>query len=83
MSLQLFPNPSCGTFYAYFELQNNTKVELLLYGASGRIVERINPLEYSAGSQMVQFDDLIPGVYLLRIVSDGFIGSSKIVVIDG
>lgn|GEM_PF-6027944 len=83
MILQLFPNPSYGTIYAYFEFPDNTQVEFLLYGAGGRIVEHIDPLEYSTGSQMVLFDDLVPGVYLLRIITDGFIGSSKIVVIDG
>jgi hypothetical protein len=83
MMLKLFPNPSYGTIYAYFEFSDNTVIEFLLYGTGGRIVKRVAPIEYSAGAQMVLFDDLVPGVYLLRIITDGFIGSSKIVVING
>jgi len=81
--LQLFPNPSYGIIYACFEYPDNTVVEFLLYGTGGRIVKRVAPTAYSTGAQMVLFDDLAPGVYLLRIVTDGFIGSNKIVVIDG
>jgi len=64
-----FPNPFNPAFIVPFEIYKSTKVDIRLYGVSGKLHKIVTEQEYSPGEYriMVNCDDLSSGVYLLKV----------------
>jgi hypothetical protein len=67
--LKLFPNPTNGAFRIQFDLEEQSQVRIILYEASGRLVEHLQNADLAAGSHNVQADISTrqPGVYLIQM----------------
>jgi hypothetical protein len=72
-TLQVFPNPTRGTFY--IEGNNTTKLEV--YDLSGKLVHqnRLKP-----GRNSISVNNLSPGIYMAKIYSKEGISTRKIIV---
>lgn len=85
VSLQLspvYPNPNCGSFNIYFSTPTSTYANIRIYDIAGKLVSSVSRREYSSGSHELQFDGVVPGIYICRIDSESASVSRSFVVID-
>jgi hypothetical protein len=71
-ALAVTPNPLTKEGFIEYALPVSTEVHLALYDASGRLVKLLAKNHKDAGvyRQAVQFDDLTPGVYFLKLTTE-------------
>jgi hypothetical protein len=70
--LTVIPNPLTKEGFIEYALPISTEVHLALYDASGRLVKLLAKNHKDAGvyRQAIQFDDLTPGVYFLKLTTE-------------
>ncbi|MBI3510338.1 MAG: PKD domain-containing protein [Bacteroidetes bacterium] len=80
--INIYPNPSSGTFTAYFTLEKNSEVRFALYDLSGRQVQLLEKKEFTTGKHNEDFntDGLPSGTYILRINSNTQTINSRIII---
>ncbi len=80
LSLEVFPQPSRGTFRVTFELFASQELALKLMSQRGQVVWESHQ-ELNAGEQQIEVNTSLPaGVYLLILSSEGQVGVKKITV---
>jgi len=85
-SLKVEPNPFVGMPVIGFSLHAAARLRLRLYDAAGRIVARLADGSYAPGAHTVRLPDAGPGsvhltrgVYLLRVETDNFVTTRKLI----
>jgi hypothetical protein len=76
------PNPSPGMTTVYFSLGEASSASFDIYDLSGRLVQAIEPFEYSQGLHSLQITGLTPGVYFCRLNSQGCSEVARFAVVD-
>jgi type IX secretion system substrate protein len=81
--LNIAPNPVSSNTTVSFTLLHQEKVSLNLYDITGRLVNKITEREFKEGPHLINLDtkNLIAGIYLLRLQSQSFIQTKKLVVL--
>lgn len=69
----VYPNPFSNQINYQFSLEQDTKLEVFIYDASGKLVAEIINSEAKKGLNELQFflDPLAEGIYFIRIFTDG------------
>ncbi|MBD3278023.1 MAG: T9SS type A sorting domain-containing protein [Candidatus Aegiribacteria sp.] len=80
--LSILPNPSSGSPFIRFSLPESGSVGLGVFDLSGRIIQKIEENEYSAGYHDVQLENLSSGIYFCRMTAGGFTATQRFVVIE-
>jgi hypothetical protein len=79
--LDVYPNPSNGKIWIDFEVESEQEVSIDIYDLTGRIVysesKNFIPGEYK---QELCLDNLINGLYILKLKGDGFSKQQKLIV---
>jgi len=72
IQLSVYPNPVRSQCMIDYTLTKPTEVHLALYDACGRLVKLLEKNHKDAGvyRHAVQFDDLTPGVYFLKLTTE-------------
>lgn len=79
-SLKAFPNPFSKEFNASFSLPNASSVGFQLFNSSGVMVYETAAQEYNAGAHSIRLAaELQAGIYFLRMTSDDFVKTIKVV----
>ena len=78
-----YPNPFNPAFIVPFEIYKSTKVDIRLYGISGKLHKIVTEQEYSAGEYkiMVNCDDLSSGVYILKTQVGNLSSTQKMLLV--
>lgn len=76
-SFSVYPNPSKGVFWLYFNWDLSKNATLNIYSSMGRLVYRM-PLNSSLENKVVS--DIGRGVFLVQIIDNGFTLFRKIIV---
>jgi hypothetical protein len=64
----LYPNPSDGNFNLQFDTRSSDRIELQLFDVTGRLVrELLFTNVASRFSESISFENIVKGVYLLKI----------------
>jgi hypothetical protein len=82
-SLTVFPNPARGDIQLSFSTEDHTTVQVDLYSVSGQRQQIMNQAILPPGkhSLRIQKKDLVPGIYMVRIIFDGNeISTAKLIV---
>jgi len=75
------PNPALGYAVLIFSLQVDSQVELTVYDLAGRIVHYLDNM-YNAGIHELTLNNLVSGVYLIRMTSEEFTETRSFVLIE-
>ena len=80
---QNYPNPCNPATTIRFNIPHHTQVKLTVYNFRGQQVVQLLDKNVQAGSYTVIFDtkELASGIYLYRIIADGFTQIKKLVVV--
>ena len=78
MPLAVYPNPSNGTFTLEWPGELDAGSVLRIISIEGKLL-RLIPLQ--AGQQLLYVNDLIPGYYILLLVSDELIYKSEVLIL--
>ncbi len=80
---QNYPNPFNPSTKIKFDIPKQTNVKLVVYDILGRVIERLVDKEMLPGSYAAEWNaqNFSSGVYFYRIEADGFVKSSKMVLI--
>ena len=76
------PNPTRCPAALRFSIHEPMAVEIEVFDLSGRMVRAEDYEEASTGTHSLSVDGLAPGVYICRMVADGFILARRFVVIE-
>jgi len=76
------PNPACGTVSICFAVPELSPVELSIFDLAGHLVIAPAQEEYSPGVHQVQLEELAPGIYFCRMISEEFTATQRFVVIE-
>jgi len=78
-----YTNPLTSSASIDFSISNEGPVNLFLYSLDGRMVQRIvsEPLAAGSHTSILQTEELSPGVYFLRLESDGAVDTGKCLII--
>ncbi len=82
-TLRVFPNPAePGTASVAFSLASGGPVVLTVYDLSGRVVREYMETSMEAGENLLELEtsELIPGIYLIRLDSEGFQPTARLVI---
>lgn len=80
--LPVTPNPSSDRVSLRFTTPGDISIDLRVFDVSGRLVAEKPSQEYCAGLHAVEFGELPPGVYFLRMVADGELTERRFVVVE-
>ena len=72
-------NPSSGNCSVAFSIPRTADVQFSVFDLSGRRCIELQPREYFSGVQQVELPDLPPGIYVLRMSSEEFTDTCRIV----
>lgn len=77
------PNPFNPTTQISYVLQNDTFVELVIYNANGKLVDRLVAKNQTAGEHVFNWSakGLPSGVYFCRLVADGDTQTRKLILL--
>jgi hypothetical protein len=81
MNLDLFPNPSKGTFTLKFDNDKQQLIDLRITGMNGQLLYQ-EKSDYSSGRQQKVFnlEQLSSGVYYLQLVSEDSLITRKLII---
>lgn len=78
--ISTYPNPFVESTQIHFTLNATNSVSLMVYDAAGKLVENLHQGSLEAGEHHWVFDkQVVPGVYMVRLVLDGQVYTEKIV----
>ena len=80
--LPVYPNPTTGLPVMQFTMPEPAAVSLTVFDLSGRLVFEKTEEEYNTGFHSVTLNDLSPGVYFCRVISDDQEDMQQFVVIE-
>ena len=80
--LPFSPNPVAGSPIIRFGLHETAFVDISVFDLSGRLVTEVIGYEYSPGFHDVLLEDLSPGIYFCRMMSDEYSATQRFVVIQ-
>ena len=75
-----YPNPSYGSVTVPFGLPQSSEVSISVHDLTGRVVYLSTNAFLTAGYHSISMDDLMPGIYICRLVSGSFRDFRKLVV---
>ncbi|RKZ08353.1 hypothetical protein DRQ25_09260, partial [Candidatus Fermentibacteria bacterium] len=75
------PNPAHARTMLFFSIPEDSQIDLTVYELTGRLVISTNR-EYTAGVHEITLNDLINGVYLIRMTAGKFTETQRFVVIE-
>lgn len=80
--IDIFPNPVKTSTTIRFSISKLSKVTLELYNMKGILEEKITERQFVEGIHSVSWQNsgLIPGMYVLKLTSDNFISSQRILI---
>lgn len=83
-SFEVFPNPVTTNTTIAFNLENDATISLRIYDVSGKLISTIAEGQMERGSYEVEWsvEDIMPGIYLLRISRGNLVQVEKISVLD-
>lgn len=78
----IYPNPLSESATLHFNLDQSSEVAIDIYDITGRSVKQINAGRLSTGSNHVVIykENMLPGVYFVKLEADTQIGIKKIVI---
>lgn len=83
IGVEIYPNPATITAQVVFNMAGGRAATVELFDAQGRMVQQQGMNVANSGTQLVTLDlqDLMPGMYVLRVLDDnGRMGSTRLVV---
>jgi hypothetical protein len=82
-TLSIAPNPVSGSAKVSFNLKKTRNVSLAIYDISGRLVKTIADKKFDEGIHEINLNtnNMNPGIYLLRMESEGILQTRKFIVI--
>lgn len=78
----LYPNPFNNSTTILFTLEQSQKVSLKVFDLNGRLISTLADKYFEAGEQQLEFnaEKLNAGIYFLKMQTDGFAETEKLVV---
>jgi len=80
MGFAVAPNPSTGNFYIMYDLPSTQKIHVSLISMDGRLYTDVINEQQNAGTHRVGVDHIPAGLYLVKMVGQSGVVTSKIVV---
>ena len=80
-NLSIYPNPAVDVLYLKYSIKNNNDIYVNIYSLSGKIIRSIEMNNQPASGVMkIAVDDLVPGIYFIRFITDRNIKTEKICI---
>lgn len=76
----IFPNPASDEATIYFEHPRTLKAEIAIFDLSGKKINSREIRVDTEGIGLLDLDDLSPGVYFLRSITEDYVGSRILVI---
>ena len=83
-NLKLFPNPATNQVLIQFSLNNASKIQLYLCDVTGKCIKQLAENQLiSTGNSELKYDlsDIKSGIYFVKLLSDSFETSSKLIIL--
>jgi hypothetical protein len=82
VDLQLYPNPTAGNAMLSFELTQPQSYQILVYDMTGNLVlNQQGEADQGRNLLPVNSGSLMPGMYVVQLRSEGFVGEKRLVVV--
>ena len=79
--LSIYPNPAGDVLYLKYSIKDDKDITVNIYSLSGNTLRSIKLNNQPAsGIMKIAVDDLVPGIYFVRVITDKHIKTEKICI---
>lgn len=79
--LSIYPNPAGDVLYLKYSMKDDKDIRVNIYSLSGQTLRSIDMSNQPAsGIMKIEVDDLVPGIYFVRVITNKSIKTEKICI---
>jgi extracellular elastinolytic metalloproteinase len=80
LTFNVFPNPASDAINIQLNDQDASTINIELFDATGKLIQSVSKANYGNSITTIPTADLAKGVYIVKVISNGFAGTQKVIL---